>query len=217
MNTALMKQNRFDDCLVWITPRSPFARRVRLAFLEAGLNFREQACDIFHPSAELLGLNPVARVPIVQLKTGEVLIESHLILQSFYEHTESPLRWDSPEEKLAGLFWSGAATGLAEKVVEFYLDTLRPQNIRDSELAEELSAMIARIFGRLDKQLASGPKDWICGKRMTQADLDMGSALTYLCLRYTSEWKNRYQHVAAYLGRLEERPSFQKTVPPAAT
>lgn len=211
-----MSQGSFEQATLWITPRSPFARRVRLAFLESGVDYQEKVCDIFNPSAELLAVNPVARVPILQLKSGEILIESHLILQAFYESCASPLKPQSEEARLSGYLWSAMATGLAEKTVEFYLDTLRPKAQHDTEIAEELNSMMGRILSRLDQALQKQASEWLCGKQLTQADLDMGTALTYLCLRYTTEWKNRYSHAAAYLEKLEKRASFAKTHPPAA-
>lgn len=211
-----MSQIRFDQATLWITPRSPFARRVRLAFLESQITYQEKITDIFNPSAELLAINPVARVPILQFKSGEVLMESHLILQAFYENVTSPLLPKSEAERLNVFFWSALGTGLAEKTVEFYLDSIRPKGIRDPEVAEELNGMMSRILARLDAYLAKNQGPWICGPLLTQADLDLGTGLTYLSLRYTTEWKNRYEQVARYLERLESRPSFVQTLPPPA-
>ena len=204
----------FEGCTVWITPRSPFARRVRIALLENQISFHEKICDVFHPSKDLTEVNPLARVPTVQLEDGQVLIDSHLILQSFYERAESALYPKDLSERREMYRWSAVATGLCDKTVEFYIDTLRPKNHQDPEVSEELSQIVGRVLSALETYLSKSKEGWIVS-RFSQADVDMGAALNYLCLRYSSEWKNRFSQCARYLEKLNLRPSFERTQPPA--
>jgi glutathione S-transferase len=45
------------------TPRSPFARRIRLALAFRGIAHEVRMTDVFNPSVELLSANPLALVP----------------------------------------------------------------------------------------------------------------------------------------------------------
>lgn len=82
----------FNQSELFISLRSPFARRVRLALLENQISYKEIVCDVFKPSAELIAVNPLIRVPVLRLQSGAVLIDSNLILQALYETlSDSPL------------------------------------------------------------------------------------------------------------------------------
>lgn len=79
-----MEKLNFNDCTLYISARSPFARRVKLALLENKITFEQKILNVFEPQPELTSLNPLSRVPVVKLKDGQVLIDSNLILQEFY-------------------------------------------------------------------------------------------------------------------------------------
>jgi len=212
-----MSKTDFNQATLYISARSPFARRVRLALLENEIPFIEKVYDVFKPEPELIAVNPLARVPALQLKSGEVLIDSNLILQCLYENIESPLKPRVGAELLASYRWSSIGAGLCEKVVEYFLETLRPEPHRDPEVAEELRQISGRVLAELEALLNQSRQGWLVGAALTQADLDVGSALAYLNLRYSTEWMKKFPETSQYLARLEKRDSFQKTRPVAAT
>src|SRR5438067_2016970 len=133
-----MAQLDFNQCCLLITPRSPFARRVRLAFLENGVQFEEKTVEILKPNPEYNTINPLGRVPTAILKDGTVLIDSNLILTAFYENRQSPLMPANPAARVRAYRWSAIATGLAEKIVEYFFESQRPQANRDPELLVEI-------------------------------------------------------------------------------
>jgi glutathione S-transferase len=204
----------FNDSVLFVSARSPFARRVRLAFREHGIRHEEKVVDVFKPNPDLIALNPLARVPTVRLSDGSVLAESEKILGLFYEsRPNSPLLAPSGPARVTAHFWSALALGLCEKSVEFYLESLRVESARDPELLEEVREIATRVLERFDAFI--GERETIVPGQLTQADLDMGAALGYLSLRYSDQWKSRYDHAADFLRRLEGRPSFEATRPPA--
>lgn len=206
----------FHDSMLFVSARSPFARRVRLALLEHGVRFEEKVLDVFKPNPELIALNPLARVPTMRFADGSVLVESEKILETFYRaHPKSPLLPLDEAERVTAHFWSAMALGLCEKTVEYYMETLRPESARDAELLSEIRDIATRVIERFDSFLSD--RETILPGRVTQADLDMGTALAYFSLRYSAQWKSRYTHASDFLHRLDERPSFQATRPPAPT
>jgi glutathione S-transferase len=206
--------DRFHGATLFISARSPFARRVRLALREHGLSVREEVVDVFKPTPALLEANPWARVPALRLRGGETLVESEKILAFVYREAGegSPLRARDADELLLIERWSGWAVAFCEKTVEFYLDSLRPDP--DPEVRRELERGSERVLGELEAWLAG--RESIASGRLTQADLDLGSALAYFSLRYSPSWRATHPRAAAYADRLEQRPSFQATRPPAA-
>ena len=206
----------FNDSLLMISARSPFARRVRLAFREHGIQYEERVFDVFKPNPELIALNPLARVPVLRFKDGSVLAESEKILELFYRaNPQSPLLPPDTAGQVTAHFWSAMALGLCEKMIEFYLESLRPEAARDAELITEVRDIATRVIERFDALIAE--RETIVPGRLTQADLDMGTALAYVSLRYSAQWTSRYTHASDFLRRLDDRPSFQATRPPAPT
>ena len=202
----------FDHSTLYISKRSPFARRVRIAFLEHQIPFTEKVFDVFQPTQDLFSVNPLGRVPALVLPSGQVLIDSHLILFSFYENQKSSLRPHSAVDVLEFYRWQALAVGLAEKVVEYFLETLKDSEKQDPTLKEDLEQISGRILEALEKRLQSGAP-YCATASLTQADFDLGIALTYLSFRYSADWKLRFPLSAKYLECLEKRPSFEATLP----
>lgn len=209
-----MSSEHFQDSVLWMTPRSPFARRVRVALIECGVRFTEKQTDVFSPTEEFLALNPIGRVPVLCLRSGIALIESHLIVQKLYESSSSKLlpKSEAASSCLA-LRWSAIATGVCEAVVADYLDSLGPSSQRNTELRDELEAVAERSLRQLETQLSRTGIDWI-DQDISFADLDLGCALTYLSLRSGIQWRERFKLCAAYVDRLETRASMRQTCPP---
>jgi glutathione S-transferase len=205
----------FNDSTLFISARSPFARRTRLALREHLIRHEERVLDVFKPNPELFAVNPLARVPAIRLKSGEELMDSEKILELFYRsHPQSPLLPQGDAEWVTVAQWSAIAVGFAEKTVEYYLETLRAETSRDAELLAEVKEVATRVLERFDGFI--GSRETILPGRLTQADLDMGAALAYFTLRYSSQWQGKYANVALYLRKLEERDSFKATRPPPA-
>lgn len=203
----------FEGSTLFISARSPFARRVRVALLENGIGYQEKVLDVFQPSADLWSANPLARVPTLLLKDKRVLIDSNVILQAIYEeHADSP--FFPHERKLEVLHGCGLAAGLCDKAVEYFLETIRPASLQDQELFAELEGIFDRTLTAFDKAL--GGREYLVdnGGRPTQADFDLGCALAYIRLRHPKPWLEKLRNCAALMERLDARPSFKKTAPP---
>jgi glutathione S-transferase len=194
----------FNDSTLMISARSPFARRVRVAFIEHGIRFEEIVYDVFKANPELNALNPLGRVPALKLKNGSVLIDSSLILQAFHEnHPQS----------LESYRRSAIALGMCEKAVEYFLETLRPKGQQDAELFDEIRLAMERSLEALNDAISRD--DSLPGGGITQGDLDVCVALAYLSLRYPTEWRNRYPALRVYFEKIDRRESFARTCPPA--
>lgn len=220
-----MKTSLFEDCTLLISARSPFARRIRLAFRENGVRYVEAVHDVFKPGPELLKTNPLRRVPAVLLKSGEVIVDSNSILSVFYEQgAPSRTRWlrglASARASAEAAHWSGMAVGLCERLVEYFLETQRPEAARDQEILAEIIPIADGFFEALERHLSDGRARILVagdgqGEELNQADLDLGTALAYTSLRYSPEWILRYPAARRYFEALNARPSFVETRPPA--
>jgi len=195
----------FKDCTLFASLRSPFARRVRIALIEHGLSYHEVMEDVFRPSPSLLERNPLGRVPVVTLKNGLSICESHQILTA--------LSGTTPSLEEASI--SGLMTGLCDKIVERLLESMRPKESQDADIFSEFEALLPKVLARLEAWARTQELP-ASGQRPSQAQIDAAVALAYLSLRVTTEWKSTHPRSKALLEALEARPSFQKTSPPPA-
>jgi glutathione S-transferase len=209
-----MKKLNFHGSQLCISLRSPFARRVRLAFLEHGIEFTEKVYDVFQENPDLFDLNPLGRIPVLQLKSGDILGDSNYILQLFYGSIDSPLSPKNDQEKIDIAYWQFISVGVCEKLVEFFLDSKKEPNLVDPQIEQELKTISGRIFHKLEKRLTESNSSFLACDKLTQADLDLGTALDYYDLRYSTSWKEEFPKLALYQADLRLRPSLQKTAPP---
>ena len=61
---------------------SPFVRRVAIAMRLYGLSFEHKPWSVFGDAEKIAAYNPLMRVPTLVLDNGEVVIESHAILDA---------------------------------------------------------------------------------------------------------------------------------------
>ena len=205
----------FHGSTLLVSPRSPFARRVRLAFREAGLRFEERILQVIPPSPELNARNPLGRVPTLVLSDGGVLVESSLILQLFHENHPSALDPREPGARVQMLFLSGLAIGLMEKAIEWFFEGQKQESLRDPALLDEVRDIYARVMPLLEGRLQDGRESLIDGG-LTQADLDVTTALTYGMLRVPELVSaSRYPKAAFFREKMEARTALRETFPPA--
>lgn len=211
-----MDSTLFQGSTLLISARSPFARRVRVAFHENSINFTEKVFDVFQPTPELWKANPLARVPTAILNNGRVLIDSNLILQALYESIVSPFMPQEQAKRLEVYQWSAIAAGVCEKTVEYFLETLRPSGTQDADLLKEIEVCLSRSLTTVEAELSRHGENYLVanGSEPTQADFDWAVALSYLKLRYPLNWEKDHPKTGHFLERLLARSSFQKTAPP---
>lgn len=200
---------------LFITARSPFARRVRVALLEYGIPFVEKVENILEPTAELIARNPLARVPTLVTPEGEIMVESGLILQHVWDglgEAAAPLRPREAGARRRADWHSGLATGLLDKCIEYYFERMRPEPHQDAAVIQEVRDCAARTLQTWERALEK--REWLVGDVVTQTDFDVTIALTYLDLRVDRAWKARFPALVGLQGRVEERESFGRTAPP---
>ncbi|MCC6276411.1 MAG: glutathione S-transferase family protein [Oligoflexia bacterium] len=203
----------FSKSKLFISARSPFARRVRVCFDEHGINYEEVVLDVFKANPEFEKINPLARVPAVQLKSGSVIIDSNSILDAFYRsHQKSELLAHSEREIVLNAQWSGIAVGLYEQAIQYYLETLRPVEKRDLEIMSECEGNVRRTMAEFERFIKG--RAFITGSHLSQSDIDMVVAIDYLRLRCPEDWLAATQETGRYGAAIGIRPSFVRTKPP---
>ena len=151
---------------------SPFVRRVGIALTLYGLPFQHRPWSIFADADKIRPYNPLVRVPTLVLDDGEVLVESHNILdyldslvpadRKLYPLTE-PARYRAL--KIAAL-----ATGLPDKAVSLFYEMRLHREVSDVWV-NRCRWQIAGVLAALEADRVDRPGDFWFGDRISHADI----------------------------------------------
>jgi len=194
---------------------TPLTRSMRPAWLleELGLPYELKSMAYnaeYFDSAEYHRINPAGKVPA--LYDGEQLIvESTVIMEYILAKTDpSPLAV-TPDEPDFGAYlqWLHMAESGLSHYLAVYLGQrsgLEPYGVSD-EFEAYVKYQAEKVLGMLHTRLEG--RDYIAADRFTAADISMGYSLFLASFLCQLELTDR---VAAYMGRLHERPSWFKVL-----
>ncbi|WP_447908602.1 glutathione S-transferase N-terminal domain-containing protein [Brevundimonas bullata] len=195
---------------LYITTPSPFARKVRIVAHEKGLSERieEIAVDPYANAPELLATNPVVQVPTLIAEDGLPLTDSPVICEYLDVIGSGPrLLPAEGAERLRVKRLETLANATLEMGVKLVLEKRRPE-------AERSPTWIARWtvnMGRsLDALEAAAPS----ADDFNMGVLSAGIAVSWISFRHPDyDWQAGRPNLVALQAALEQRPSFQATVP----
>ena len=195
---------------------SPFVRRVGIALSLYGLPFEHRPWSTFGDADRIRPYNPLTRVPTLVLDDGEVLIESHHIL----DHLDSLVPAEramfpraEPARRRA-LKLAALATGLADKAVSLFYEK-RLHAAASEVWVERCRIQISGVLAVLEADRAGRAGDYWFGERIGHADIAVAVALRFLGEAHPGLVPlNPFPALAAHAGRLEALPVFQRIVQP---
>jgi glutathione S-transferase len=195
--------------------RAPNPRRVDMFLVEKGISgIEREVYDLNageHRSATFTAMNPIARVPVLELDDGRFLAESRAIcsyLESLY-----------PEPNLMGVdAGERAFIEMADRQVELTLLAAVANHVRHShpgllplenpqfaDFAAEQGKRMVAAAALFDQLLAKRP--WMAGDRFTIADITAFCGLEFARLVKFRPADAGLVHLAAWRERVAERPS----------
>lgn len=198
--------------LISATP-SPYARKVRIALTEKNIPFELITEVPWDSTTTVPQHNPLEKLPVLLLPDGSSVFESRYILEWLEaRYPEPPLLPPDIDGKLAARQVEVICDGICDAFVLHFFERHRAPE-------HQSEAWIARQRRKIDGGLRAlaemvGDKWPIVGDRFGLAEIAAGSVLRYLDVRFPELlWRAQYPNLAALSDRLEERPSFQATVP----
>ena len=193
-------------------PMSPNTRRALLALEEVSAEYRLEPVDLMtgaQKSEAYRKLNPTGRVPT--LVDGEmVLWESNAILVYLAEKFPDRLfGGKSAVERAEVARWMFMnASHLSPALARIFAHTIRlPEDQRLPRIVDESRAEVDRSLKALELHLKDTGRDYLVGP-FGIADLSVAPSLAFgpmLGLSFDA-----YPAVAAWLGRVQGRPSWKK-------
>lgn len=204
---------------LYVTPASPWVRRVRVAILELGIEDRFEfvqtrwshrwATQAVEHRPDFLEATPVVRIPALVTDTaGFTLTDSHSICDYLNGEfggyrllaREGAARWQA----LADM---SIACGIIEAHILRRAELLRSENERSNDFIGKMKDRELRCFAALEKRVAH------FGAAFDLAQITTAVACGYESWRYGEEWRGVAPKLAAWYDRAAQRASMKATEP----
>jgi glutathione S-transferase len=160
---------------------SPFVRRVAIAMRLYGVSFDHRPWSVFGDAEKIAEFNPLMRVPTLVLNTGEVVIESHAILDALDQLAPPGLSMmpAGGAERREAMKVCALSTGLADKAVSLVYETAIHQRGTPAWV-DRCRSQIAGCLRELERSRAARTTPWWFGDNIGHADIAVGCALRFL-------------------------------------
>lgn len=201
--------------VLWGRYASPFVRRVAVTLHEYAIDYHHESLMPFGPDKlRLAGVNPIARVPALQLSNHEVLVDSAVIID-YLDELAGPDRALTPRSgapRRQVLTSLAVALGANEKLVAgLYERHFRPRELWHKPWLDACDQQVADGFKWLDEQCHS---TWFGGAQMSQADITIAVFWLFGSTKRPGFFaKLQCRRLEALAARMALRPSFLATQP----
>ncbi|MGH6891352.1 MAG: glutathione S-transferase family protein [Dongiaceae bacterium] len=197
---------------LYFHPLSSFCQKALIALYENGTPFEPRIVDLFTEIAEFKKIWPIGKIPVLRDEAKDRMIpESSIIIEYLAQHFPGKTQLIPADGDLA------RQTRLRDRFYDLYVnvpmqkvvtDKLRPAGKNDPYGVEEAKSLLHTAFAMIDEDMAT--RTWALGDAFGMADCAAAPALFYANM--VAPFRDNHGHVAAYLDRLLERPSFARVL-----
>ena len=203
---------------LYVTPASPWVRRVRVTILELGIEDRFEFVQTRWPHSwgtqtvaslapDFLAATPVARIPAL-VAPGVTLTDSNAICDYLNAEfgafrllaREGTARWQA-------LATIAIASGIIEAQIMRRAELLRGEKERSTDFIAKMRDRQFRCFAALEAHLPA------FGGTFDLAQITTAVACGYDEWRYGPDWRNAAPKLAAWYDSVADRPSLKATAP----
>lgn len=200
---------------------SPFVRRVGIALTLYDLPFEHKPWSTFGNADLIRPYNPLVRVPTLVLDDGEVLIESHSILDyldSLVPEQRAMFPRAEPARRRA-LKVAALATGLSDKAVSLFYERRLHKAVSEAWI-DRCRMQITAVLVALEADRTARSTLFWFGEMIGHADVAVAVALHFLNEAHAGLVDmSRFPRLAELSAQAEQLPVFQSVsqafIPPA--
>jgi len=197
---------------LYMSPASPFARKVRVIILELDLGWLVEEIAV-NPAAsdELRRTNPLGKIPALILDDGSTLIDSPVICEYLNEMGGGKFFpgmtiWREVSGRWRALTLQALGDGLADAAVALIYEKRRPEGENSQAFIDKQTAVIARSLDALERARFA--------EKITIGEIAVGCALGYLDFREVMPgWRDTRPNLSAWYEGFAKYPSMAATAP----
>ena len=194
---------------------SPYARKVRIVMAEKRIECEFVEDNVWAPNTQTTLYNPLTKIPVLLLDDGISLYDSRVIAEFLDGVTPvSRLIPEGGRERALVKRWEALGDGIADAGIAIFLERKRPEEKQGQD-------WIVRQRGKIESGIAAaarelGERKFCHGENLTLGDISLACGLAWLEFRLPEVvWRSTYPNLALWMERIEARPSFVETKPPA--
>jgi glutathione S-transferase len=199
---------------------SPFVRRVGITLTLYGIAFEHWPWSVFSDADKIRDYNPLTRVPVLVLDSGEALVDTHLIIDHIDSLVPEARRMarGGPDRPQA-LRIAGLASGLSDKVVSLYYEKALHEAV-SQVWVERCLGQIRGTLAVLERDRARRRTPYWFGDSIGHADIAVAASLRHATDSHPGVITlDACPALAANAAALEALPVFQAIsqpfIPPA--
>ncbi len=196
------------------SPRSPYVRKVMIALHEMGLQDRVETVRTVvggtTPHLELMRVNPLGKIPTLELGDGTVLYNSPVIIEYLDMLHRGPKLFPATgDERFTALRRHALGQGMLDAALASLGERFRPQERQSQPHLELWRLKLQTCVDALEHEA-----DVLAASGFTIGHLAIGVALAYLDFRFGDlAWRNGHDRLAAWHATFDARPSVRANPP----
>jgi glutathione S-transferase len=191
---------------------SPFVRKVRVILAERDLAFEFLEESAWNKDTTVPRYNPLNKVPALVLDSGDSIYDSAVISEYLDAISGGRFIPKDPQARALARRDEALGDGIAEAGIAAFLE-------RKRDAARQDPAWIARQMDKVQAGIGAvatrlGSRECLNGSEMGVGDIACACALLWAEFRMPElRWRDANPGLAAWIARLESRPSFASTRP----
>jgi len=196
------------------SPTSPYARKVAVVARLRGLTDAIEFVTInpWVDPPELVGANPLSKVPTLITRDGQALYDSRVIVEYLdgIGTAGAPVVPPGFEERIRSLRKQALGDGILDAALERRIGSGLPDDASRTERLARLKGLVSRALDRIEGEAE------VLNGQATIGKITIGCALGYLDFRFAHEpWRSGRPRLAAWFETWSRQPAMQETLPPA--
>lgn len=197
-----------------ISLTSPYARKTRIVAIEKNIPVEVSVDVPWNEDTGVIKLNPLGKVPVLVTSAGEPIYDSRVIVEYLDTFPGPKLFPEQTEARIKVKHLEALADGIMDASLALFAERRkRPQDLQHQWWIDRQFGKVHRGLKHLDGLIEK--RKFFYGDTMTVADIAVASALGYVGLRFSEDfkWQEQYPNLARFYAEMLERPSFKDTVP----
>ena len=198
--------------ILYYHPLSSYCWKVLIAFYENGTPFERRMMEEPGVADAWLALWPLGKFPVLRDEArDQTVAEASIIIEYLGQQRAGRFRpipadpGEALEVRLMDRLFDNYVMTPMQKIVA---DRLRPDDARDARGVGEARILLGKAYAMLEERI--GARQWAAGDDFTLADCAAAPALFYA--DKVEPMRGGFPALAAYLDRLEARPSFARVL-----